>query len=118
MKGLYLGLLPTPGGDKYHLFDIRDDSVVITNDMGPKDGTGFRAIEGGIAFVMPTGPVDHKFELQFDGMVLKAKVGPPDSDEAMASFEIKLVPAENDVLPENPPAPEGADHGGPEEKEQ
>lgn len=106
MTGLFLGLLPTPGGEKYHLFAVRENSVIVTNDMGPKETTSFHPISSGIGFTMDTGPVDHIFELDFPSLTLDAKVAKVDSGEVMTTFQVTLVPTDCTVLPENPPAPD------------
>lgn len=102
MTGYFLGLLPTPGGDKYHLFSLENETIEITNDMGPKLAKDVHSIDGGIGFTMETGPVDHIFELTFANLDLAAKVAKVDTGEVMASFQIKLTPTDCAILPENP----------------
>lgn len=106
MTGLFLALLPTPGGDKYHLFEIKENGVIVTNDMGPKETANFHLISGGIGFTLDTGPVDHIFELDFSSLILDTKVAKVDSGEVMVTFQVPLVPTDTTVLPENPPAPD------------
>lgn len=102
MTGYFLGLLPTPGGDKYHLFHLENETIEITNDMGTTLAKDIHSIDGGVGFTMETGPVDHIFDLNDDTLNLDAKVARADTGEVMASFQIKLTPTGRAILPENP----------------
>lgn len=102
MTGFFLGLLPTPGGDKYHLFNFLGDEIEISNDMGPKQAKDVHPIDGGVGFTMETGPVDHVFELNCETLALAAKVQKVDTGEVLASFQITLTPTDRAILPENP----------------
>lgn len=102
MTGYYLGLLPTPGGDKYHLFNFLPDGIEISNDMGPKQAKEVQKTDDGVKFTLETGPVDHIFELNYDTLNLDAKVAKVDTGEVMATFQIQLRKTDRAVLPENP----------------
>ncbi len=102
IAGLYLGLLPTPGGDKYHMFDLRNGAAVI-NDLGTTPGENLRTFPGGVAFDMPAGPTVHQYEIRFGTPAgLNASVVEKEGGKVLNTYSAALYNAENEQLPENP----------------
>ena len=107
----YLGLFPTPGGDKHHLFSIEDQGGTITNSMGPVELTEFHATDAGFSADMPAGPGKHHFEAAYipGGIHVTGTVimeGSP-----VGSYEADLKQVDSDVLPADPEGPAGPPPG-------
>ena len=111
MSKFYLALLPTPGGDKYHLFTIDSDKAVVTNDRGPTEGIDFESAGDIVSFKMPAGMTTHTFKLDIAAMTVENGVFDNDSGKQLQTQTVSIQETESDDLPENPPALEG--QGGP-----
>ena len=61
----YLGIFPTPGGDKHHLFSLTEHGGTITNSMGPVVLEDFTQTAEGFFCDMPAGPGKHHFEATY-----------------------------------------------------
>lgn len=107
----YLGIFPTPGGDKHHLFslDITEGSLsgTITNSMGPVGLTNCVLTENGFSADMPAGMGVHHFDAVStpDGIHVCGTVimeGNP-----VGTYEADMHTAPDDFLPEDPEGPAG-----------
>lgn len=113
----YLGIFPTPGGDKHHLFSLNMEgtnlSGTITNSMGPVALTNCVLTETGFSADMPAGMGLHHFDavktpegIHVTGTVIME--GTP-----VGTYEADMALAPDDTLPEDPPGPIGPPMGGP-----
>lgn len=104
IKGKYLTLFPTPGGDKYHMFRFGSDGCAVENSMGPTPLTNFTVSDTGFSGDMAAGPTTHSFEGILEGADIKvsAKVIEVESGKVINNYGGVLSPFDGDVLPENP----------------
>lgn len=65
----YLGIFPTPGGDKHHLFAMTDGdsgfSGTITNSIGCQALENCAKTADGFSADMPAGPGKHHFDVTY-----------------------------------------------------
>ena len=117
IKGNYLTLFPTPGGDKHHMFRFTDNGCAVENSMGPTPLTNCSVSDTGFAGDMAAGPTTHSFEGVLAGNDIKvsAKVIEVESGKVINAYSGVLSPFDGDVLPEDPKS-EGGEPGGPPPK--
>ena len=107
----YLGIFPTPGGDKHHLFSIDGDGGTIRNSMGPVTLENFIRTAEGFSCDMPAGPGKHHFEavctdsgIHVNGTVIME--GNP-----VGTYEADMEQTDSDALPADPEGPSGPPEG-------
>lgn len=114
ISGYYLGLFPTPGGDKYHLFDFGDNTCTVLGGPAPTVLENLKMDENSFSGDMPAGMTTHHFEgrLKDGSLNVLAKVIDNANGTVVNTYGGLMVEAETNELPENPAPPEGPG-GGP-----
>ncbi len=107
----YLGIFPTPGGDKHHLFSLEEQGGTIRNSMGPVTLRELDCSESGFRADMPVGMGKHHFEATYidDGIHVVGTVimeGNP-----VGTYEADMKKVESDALPADPEGPAGPPDG-------
>ena len=110
-KTYYLGVFPTPGGDKHHLFTIEGQGGTITNSMGPVTLTDFSAHDGGFSADMPAGLGKHHFEATYTKTGIHVVGTVIMEGNPVGTYEADMALAADGTLPDDPEGPSGSPDG-------
>ncbi len=110
----YLGVFPTPGGDKHHLFSIASSGGTITNSLGATALENFSATEKGFSADMPAGPGKHHFEAAYTDAGLHVTGTVIMEGKAVGTYEADMEKVDSDFLPADPEGPSGPPGGPPD----
>ena len=117
MHTYYLGIFPTPGGDKHHLISLQEEGGVlsgtITNSMGPTELENCVKSHSGFTADMPAGPGKHHFDATYTDGGIHVLGTVIMEGNPVGTYEADMALAPDDTLPADPEGPSGPP-GGPE----
>lgn len=115
MHTFYLGIFPTPGGDKHHLFSLQEEDGVlsgtITNSMGPTELENCVKTESGFSADMPAGPGKHHFEAAYTDGGIHVVGTVIMEGNPVGTYEADMALAADGTLPADPEGPSGPPDG-------
>lgn len=108
----YVGIFPTPGGDKHHLFAMTDGNNgltgSITNSLGPTELENCQKTEGGFSADMPAGPGKHHFEAEYTGGGIHVNGSVIMEGNQVATYEADMELTSSSELPPDGEGPQEA----------
>ena len=115
MQTFYLGIFPTPGGDKHHLFSLREEggtlSGTITNSMGSTELENCVKSQTGFSADMPAGPGKHHFDATYTDGGIHVVGTVIMEGNPVGTYEADMALTTDGSLPDDPDGPSGPPDG-------